>query len=131
MPSIISTTVIASFYTDSYNSIANYIREYVAKKRKHQREQPSSTISRAAMHPIAMSCRAKSRRWLRIITIRLTSERSMPDCAAAIAEEKSRLSDKAELGTAIQGKTDEEKAILIKPNSLKNKAARRAKKKNS
>jgi DNA primase len=123
--------VIASFYTDSYNSIANYIREYVAKRNE------SINVS-TLINDIASSDAPDSDELQSEVTKVAQdnyhppySERSMPDCAAAIAEEKSRLSDKAELGTAIQGKTDEEKAILIKEFAEKQLAARRAKKKNS
>lgn len=119
---------IDSFYTDSYNEIANYIREYVGKR--------SGPIDISALiNDIAASDAPNSDELQSEVTKVAEdnyhppyTERSMPDCAKAIAEEKSRLSDAQETQKAFQGKSDEEKAVLIKEFAERQKE-RRAKKK--
>lgn len=104
---------IDSFYTDVYNEIANYVREYVDKRKE-------AVNVASLLSDIASSAPPDAD----VLSDEITkvasddyhppyTERSMPDCAEAIAEEKSRLSDMNETEKSLQGKSDEEKAILI------------------
>jgi DNA primase len=120
---------IDSFYTEPYNRIANFIREYSEK-----RKEPVSVSS--LINDIASSDAPDSDELQSEVTKVAQdnyhppySDKSMPDCARAIAEEKSRLADQSDTEKAFQGKTDEEKAILIKEFAAR-QAERRAKKKN-
>jgi len=105
---------IDSFYTDTYNEIANYIREYVDKR--NEAVNVSSLISDIANgdSPNLDELEAEITKVAQDNYHPPYNPRSMPDCAKAIAEEKSRLSDNAETKKALEGKTDEEKALIIK-----------------
>jgi DNA primase len=114
-------TTIDSFYYPLYNEIANYITDYVEKRRSpvnvssllgdiansgadnaDELEAKVSEISSDSYHPPF-------------------SQKALDDCSLAIKQEKDRLYDRNVTEKALAGKSDEEKAKIIQEY-----AARRA-----
>jgi DNA primase len=120
---------IEVFYTDTYNEIANYIREYVDERKKPI--EVSSLISDIASgdSPDSDELQSELTKIAEDNYHPPYSPQTMEDCAKAIAEEKGRLYDKAETEKALQGKTDEEKAAVIQAYVERRQAQRAAKKK--
>jgi DNA primase len=107
-------TSIDSFYNKLYNDIANFVVEYTTK-----RDGPveiSSLIGDIASSDIADASELESE------VGEIANDNYHPPysltaiqgCAMAIKEEKERIYDKKEVETSIAGKSNEEKAALIK-----------------
>jgi DNA primase len=105
-------TTVDSFYTPIYNDIANYIVDYIDK-----RKVPVDVSGLLA--DIAES--ADNADELASSVTQIAGERDHPpfsqkalqDCAIAIRQEKDRLHDMDTTEKAIQGKSEHEKAMLI------------------